>query len=82
MAALIYDQISADENLHCVSRDENMPPESTVRVWVVDNREGFAARYLHACVTVMADEMLAIADAPQNGAAEATRSSRLAGLAR
>lgn len=42
-----------------------MPPESTVRQWVVDDREGFAAQYAQARelgYQTMVDELLEIAD--------------------
>lgn len=42
-----------------------MPPEATVRGWVTDDREGFAAQYARARdagLDKMADEVLQIAD--------------------
>lgn len=46
-----------------------MPPESTVRGWVLDDREGFAAHYMRAREIgyhAMADELLEVADDGQN----------------
>ena len=46
-----------------------MPPESTVRLWVLDNREGFAARYARARDLLLehwADETIEIADDGSN----------------
>jgi hypothetical protein len=44
-----------------------MPPESTVRRWVVDDREGFAAQYARARdlgLDAFADATLELADTP------------------
>jgi hypothetical protein len=46
-----------------------MPPESTVRLWVQDDREGFAAHYARAREVgyqSMADELIEIADDGSN----------------
>lgn len=47
-----------------------MPPESTVREWVIDDVEGFAAQYARARdvgLDSMADETLEIANTPKVG---------------
>lgn len=47
-----------------------MPHESTVRSWVVEDRDGFSTHYTRArdiALDVMADELLEIADTPQMG---------------
>jgi hypothetical protein len=57
--------LSAGGSLRQVCADENVPSESTVRGWVVDDREGFAAQYTRAREIgyhMMADELLGIAD--------------------
>jgi hypothetical protein len=67
IAAEICRRLSAGEYLRAICRDEHMPPESTVREWYVDDREGFAAHYAKArdiALDIMADEILAIADTP------------------
>lgn len=52
-----------------ICRDENFPPESTVRGWVVDDREGFSAQYARARelgLHSMAEETVEIADYGEN----------------
>ena len=46
-----------------------MPPDATVRLWVVDNVQGFAAQYTRARdlgLDVMAEEVLDISDDGRN----------------
>lgn len=48
-----------------VCKDPNLPPESTVRLWALENVQGFAAKYARARelgYLHMADEMLDISD--------------------
>nr|WP_156025870.1 terminase small subunit protein [Sulfitobacter sp. 20_GPM-1509m] len=52
-----------------ICRAEDMPPESTVRLWALDDREGFSAHYTRAREIgyhVMADELMEIADDGRN----------------
>lgn len=61
----ILAELRTGRTLRAVCRDEGMPPESTVREWVGDNRDGFAAHYEDARLAgyfAMADELLDIAD--------------------
>jgi hypothetical protein len=65
LADRICEQLCTGRTLRDVCRDEEMPAESTVRLWAQSNREGFAARYRRARdigYHAMADEMLEIAD--------------------
>jgi hypothetical protein len=48
IAERILQQLLTGRSLRDVCSDDGMPPESTVRNWVADDREGFAARYSHA----------------------------------
>jgi hypothetical protein len=53
------------ESLNEISRSEGMPPASTVRGWVLDDQEGFSARYARARelqAEYWADEILEISD--------------------
>lgn len=73
-----YNQEMADKICECLAdgmtlretcRQEGFPPESTVRRWVLDNREGFAAQYTRAREIgyhSMADELLEVADNGSN----------------
>lgn len=68
--ALICERLAAGESLRSISKLAGMVPESTVRSWVVDNKEGFSARYARARgigLDVLAEELLAIADTPVEG---------------
>ncbi len=69
IADRILDELSGGRTLRDVSRDDGMPPHNTVRGWVIDDREGFAARYKRAReigYDSMADEILEIADDGRN----------------
>ena len=45
LAAAICKRVSEGEPLRQVCRDQGMPPESSVRQWSRDDRNGFAAQY-------------------------------------
>jgi hypothetical protein len=47
-AERVLQKLLTGRSLRDVCGDPGMPRESTVRNWVADNREGFAARYRHA----------------------------------
>lgn len=52
-------------SLHEICQSDKFPPESTVRLWASDDREGFAAKYAHARdigLDVVADNVIRIAD--------------------
>lgn len=52
-------------SLRAICRDAGMPPPSTVRWWVVDDRNGFAARYARARdvgLDDLAEEIIDISD--------------------
>lgn len=69
LAATICARLAAGETLRAVCRDETMPPESTVRTWALNDREGFFAQYTQAReigYMAMADETLEIADDGKN----------------
>jgi hypothetical protein len=65
LAQLILDELASGRTLAEVCRDPDMPVEGTVRLWVIENREGFAADYTIARQfgdDAMADQMLDIVD--------------------
>jgi len=65
LADLICERLANGESLLQVCRDDGMPPESTVRQWVADDREGFSAKYAHARdigLDHQADRIIEIAD--------------------
>lgn len=65
----ILDGLAEGMTLREVCRQEGMPPESTVRLWVMDDRDGFAAQYARAReigYQAMADELLEISDDGRN----------------
>jgi hypothetical protein len=54
--------------LKIIGKEEGMPPSSTVRLWVLDDVEGFAALYARARLVgyhAMADDLIEIADNPE-----------------
>jgi hypothetical protein len=69
IAAAICARLAAGESLRAICRDEVMPGDATVRGWVLDDREGFAAQYTRARemqAHTLADEVLEIGDDARN----------------
>jgi len=66
LADEILDRLASGETLRGICRSKHIPPASTVRGWVVDNKgPGFAERYARARamgMDEMADEIVEIAD--------------------
>jgi transposase-like protein len=65
LAERILDELSGGRTLREVCRDPGMPSDNTVRWWVIENREGFAAHYelaRQAGDEALADEILDIVD--------------------
>lgn len=65
----ICQKLAEGESLRSICRSEGMPPESTVRGWVIDDIEGFAAQYARARdigLDAIADETFDIADDGRN----------------
>jgi hypothetical protein len=80
LADKICAQLAAGLSLRAVCREEGMPPEVTVRRWVVDDVQGFAAQYARARdmgLDAMADELVAIADTPQIGTKSVSKATGL-----
>jgi hypothetical protein len=65
LAEAILDELCAGRSLAAVCRDPGMPTETTVRLWVSEDRNGFAAPYRRArqlgC-DALADEIIKIID--------------------
>lgn len=69
LATELCKRLAETGNLRSVCRADDMPPESTVRGWVLDDREEFAAQYARAReigYQSMADEVLEISDDGSN----------------
>jgi len=65
----IIARVASGETLRQVCRDDEMPPESTVRQWALNDVDGFAAQYARARELQMeawADETIDIADDARN----------------
>lgn len=65
VAAAICARLSKGETLRSICRDPDMPEDSTVRTWALDDREGFYAHYTKARdlgLDAMADDLFDIAD--------------------
>lgn len=69
LAAHICTELAAGRSLRDVCKSDDMPAESTVRAWAVEDRNGFSAQYTKAReigYQSMADELLEIADDGRN----------------
>lgn len=65
LAHEICRRLTEGETLKVLCRAKGMPAESTVRLWVLDDVEGFAALYARARLVgyhTMADDLIEIAD--------------------
>lgn len=65
IAQTILERLSDGETLRAICRTDGMPPESTVRKWALQDREGFGAQYTHAReigFASMAEQVVEIAD--------------------
>lgn len=70
IAALIYSDLAEGKSLRNTCAPSDMPAESTVRAWALDDVEGFAAQYARAReigYEKRAEEILQIADTPLIG---------------
>ena len=62
-------RLAEGESLRSICRDDHLPSEATVRLWYVDDREGFSSQYARARdigLDAMADEILEVSDDGQN----------------
>lgn len=62
-------RLADGESLNSICKGDEFPAESTVREWVITNKDGFSAKYAtarEAGYLKMADELLDIADNAQN----------------
>lgn len=69
LAAMICTELATGRSLRDVCSGDDMPAESTVRLWAVEDRDGFSAQYMKAReigYQSMADELLEIADDGRN----------------
>ena len=65
LARKICERLAAGESLRKICKDDNMPHESTVRSWVVDDYQGFSTQYARARdigLDSRADRILEIAE--------------------
>lgn len=65
LAETICLKLAEGQTLREICKADEMPPESTVRLWALDDREGFAAQYTRAReigYLSMADELLEVSD--------------------
>lgn len=72
----ILARLAQGQTLREICRDDHLPHESTVRLWVAENRDGFSTRHARARETqldVWADEISNIADDGSNDWMERAR---------
>lgn len=65
VADVICNRLANGESLYGICKAKDMPPESTVRGWVVDDHAGFAAKYARSRdvgLDHVAERVIAIAD--------------------
>ena len=65
VADAICAELAEGKSLRKICEQADMPPESTVRLWAMDDAEGFAAQYARARsigYERLADEILTISD--------------------
>ena len=65
IAAAICRELASGRTLKDICRAGGMPAEATVRLWAIEDREGFSARYAQAReigYQSMADDLIEIAD--------------------
>ena len=65
IAAEICSRLAGGESLRKICEDESLPTDACVRHWVVEDREGFFARYMRAReaqAMLWHDEVVEIAD--------------------
>jgi hypothetical protein len=71
LANAICERLAGGDSLRSICQPEDMPAESTVRHWALENREGFFAQYTRARdvgLDCMADRVLADADTATDAA--------------
>ena len=79
LAARICERLALGESLRKICRDEDMPAESTVRLWAADINHPISAQYTKAReigYLGMGDELLEIADTPMEGVTVTTKLSK------
>jgi hypothetical protein len=65
LAAHICAEMATGRSLRSICRDDNMPAESTVRLWAIEDRDGFAAQYARAReaqMEALGEDLLDISD--------------------
>lgn len=69
IAAEVCARLADGETLRQICRSEHIPAATTVRQWVLDDREGFSVQYARArdlCLEAWADEITEISDDGSN----------------
>lgn len=77
-ADAICARLAQGESLNSICKDEDMPAESTVRAWALDDVGGFAAKYARAReigYEVHADKIIDLADQCRIGVKRTTKAS-------
>jgi hypothetical protein len=80
LAERICESLASGVSLRATCEQDGMPPESTVRLWVVRDVQGFAAQYAHARsigYDVMAEGILDLADRPLIGQKSVSKATGL-----
>lgn len=73
LATLICSRMASGESLRAICRPDEFPAESTVRLWALQDIDGFSAQYARARelqADALAEEILEISDDSSNDYAE------------
>ena len=66
----ICERLAAGESLRAICQSPDLPAESTIRLWALNDTNGFAAQYARAReiqAHVLAEEIIDISDTKQEG---------------
>lgn len=80
LAEKICVQLAAGLSLRAICREEGMPDRATVARWVVEDINGFAAKYAQARdfgLDALAEEIIEIADTPKVGTKSVSKATGL-----
>jgi hypothetical protein len=69
LADEICERLSLGESLRAICQDKHMPSETAVRLWAINDTNGFASRYAHAREAQadhFAEEIVTIADTAED----------------
>ena len=76
VADAVCKRLADGESLRAICRDADMPSEATIRLWALEDTNGFSAQYMRARelgYDRLAEDLLEIADTPVRGVITTTK---------